>query len=58
MISINIPEYSITLEVSDEELAKRKENTKLLVKDDITGYARRYAAMVSSADKGAIINKF
>ena len=58
MISINIPEYSITLEVSDEELAKRKENTKLLVKDDITGYARRYADMVSSADKGAIINKF
>ena len=58
IISINIPEYSVTLEVSDEELAKRKENTKLLVKEDITGYARRYAAMVSSADKGAIINKF
>ena len=27
------------------------------VKEGITGYAKRYAAMVSSADKGAIINK-
>ncbi|MCM1227761.1 MAG: dihydroxy-acid dehydratase [Clostridium sp.] len=56
-ISIDIPNYKITLEVSDEELAERKKNTKLLVKDNITGYAKRYAAMVSSADKGAIINK-
>lgn len=57
IISIDIPNYKITLEVSDEELAKRKKNTKLLVKEGITGYAKRYAAMVSSADKGAIINK-
>ena len=35
----------------------RKKNTKILVKEGITGYAKRYAAMVSSADKGAIINK-
>ncbi len=58
IISINIPEYKISLEVSDEELAKRKAETKIMVKEGITGYARRYAAMVSSADKGAIINKF
>ncbi|MCQ2464665.1 MAG: dihydroxy-acid dehydratase [Oscillospiraceae bacterium] len=58
IISINIPEYRISLEVSDEELAKRKAETKIQVKEGITGYARRYAAMVSSADKGAIINKF
>ncbi|MBP1564599.1 MAG: dihydroxy-acid dehydratase [Oscillospiraceae bacterium] len=57
IISIDIPNYSIRLEVSDEELEKRKKNTKLLVKEGITGYAKRYAAMVSSADKGAIINK-
>ncbi len=57
IISINIPEYKITLEVSDEELEERKKNTKLLIKEGITGYAKRYAAMVSSADKGAIINK-
>jgi len=58
IISVNIPEYRISLEVSDEELAKRKAETKIQVKEGITGYARRYAAMVSSADKGAIINKF
>ncbi|MBP0978978.1 MAG: dihydroxy-acid dehydratase [Oscillospiraceae bacterium] len=58
IISINIPEYCITLEIPDDELEKRRANTKLLKKENITGYARRYAAMVSSADKGAIINKF
>lgn len=57
IISIDIPNYKITLEVSEEELAERKKNTKILVKEGITGYAKRYAAMVSSADKGAIINK-
>ncbi|MBP0961631.1 MAG: dihydroxy-acid dehydratase [Oscillospiraceae bacterium] len=58
IISINIPEYCITLEVPDDVLEKRRANTKILKKENITGYARRYAAMVSSADKGAIINKF
>lgn len=57
IISIDIPNHKITLEVSDAELEERKKNTKLLIKTDITGYAKRYAAMVSSADKGAIINK-
>ncbi len=57
IISIDIPSYKITLEVSDEELEERRKNTKILVKEGITGYAKRYAAMVSSADKGAIINK-
>ncbi len=57
MISINIPEYSITLEVSDEELEKRKKTMPIKRKENITGYLKRYASMVSSADKGAIINK-
>ncbi len=57
IISINIPEYSINLEVSDEELEERKKTTEIKVKNDITGYLRRYSKMVSSADKGAIINK-
>ena len=56
-ISINIPEYTITLEVSDEELAKRKETMEIQKKTDLTGYLKRYADMVSSADRGAIINK-
>lgn len=57
VISINIPEHKITLEVSDEELERRKKSEALLKKDDLRGYLKRYAAMVSSADKGAIINK-
>ena len=56
MISINIPEYKIELKVSDEEIAKRKETMPIKVKTDVTGYLKRYAKMVSSADKGAIIN--
>ena len=56
IISIDIPNYSIKLNVSDEELAKRKANTTLK-KKEVSGYLKRYAAQVSSADKGAIINK-
>ncbi len=56
MISINIPEYKITLEVSDEELEERKKTMEIQKKTGITGYLKRYAATVSSADKGAIIN--
>ncbi|MCQ2467783.1 MAG: dihydroxy-acid dehydratase [Clostridia bacterium] len=56
IISINIPEYKIELKVSDEELAERKNTMKIQTKDDLTGYLKRYSKMVSSADKGAIIN--
>ncbi len=58
IISINIPEYSIELKVSDEEIEKRRSEMPIKRKENITGYLRRYSAMVSSADKGAIINKF
>lgn len=57
IISIDIPNCSITLEVSDEELAERRKTMPIKKKDNITGYLKRYADMVSSADKGAIINK-
>lgn len=57
MISINIPEYQITLEVPQEELAQRKAQMTLRKNENLSGYLKRYAAMVSSADKGAIINK-
>ena len=58
IISINIPEYKIELKVSEEEIAKRKAEMQIKTKDDIKGYLKRYADMVSSADKGAIINEF
>ena len=57
IISINIPEYKISLEVSDEELARRKAEMPIKRKENITGYLKRYSQMVSSADKGAIINR-
>ena len=57
LISIDIPSYKIELKVSDEELAKRREEMSIKKKEHISGYLKRYAAMVSSADKGAIINR-
>lgn len=56
IISIDIPNYSISLKVSDEELEERKKTMKLHEKPELTGYLKRYSKMVSSADKGAIIN--
>lgn len=56
IISINIPEYKVELKISDEELEERKKTMKLLEKPELTGYLKRYSKMVSSADKGAIIN--
>lgn len=56
IISINIPEYKIELKVSDEEIEKRKAEMPLK-KKEVSGYLKRYASMVSSADKGAIINR-
>ncbi|MBQ8358186.1 MAG: dihydroxy-acid dehydratase [Clostridia bacterium] len=56
IISINIPEYRIELKVSDEEMQKRRAEMPIKKKENISGYLKRYAAMVSSADKGAILN--
>ena len=56
IISIDIPNYSIKIAISDEELAKRKAEMPIK-KKEVSGYLKRYAAQVSSADKGAIINK-
>ena len=57
IISINIPEYKIELKVSDDELSKRRKEMPIKRKENITGYLKRYAQQVSSADKGAIINR-
>ena len=55
IISIDIPNYKIELEVTDDELNKRKELTTLQEPKVKTGYLARYAKVVSSADKGAIL---
>jgi dihydroxy-acid dehydratase len=56
-IAIDIPSYSIKLLVSDEELAKRKAEMPILKKENVYGALRRYSEQVSSADKGAVVNK-
>ena len=56
IISINIPEYKIELKVSDEDLEERRKTMELPERPELTGYLKRYSKMVSSADKGAIIN--
>jgi dihydroxy-acid dehydratase len=58
IISINIPAYSIELKVDEAEIAKRKEEMPIKKKEGIKGALKRYSEQVSSADKGAIINKF
>lgn len=55
LISIDITNHSIELKVSDEELNKRKENWTPNEPKIKTGYLARYAKLVSSADKGAIL---
>jgi dihydroxy-acid dehydratase len=55
IISINIPENNISVELSDEEIEQRLktiEPFKLKVKK---GYLARYAQMVSSAHTGAVL---
>ena len=54
-ITLDINAYSIKLEVSDEELQKRKAEWKAIEPKVKTGYLARYAKLVSSAHKGAIL---
>ncbi len=55
MIAIDIPACSIELKVSDEELAARRAAWVCPEPKVKTGYLARYAKLVSSADKGAIL---
>ena len=55
IISIDIKKCSIQLEVSEEELAARRSAWVCPEPKIKTGYLARYAKMVSSADKGAIL---
>ena len=55
MISINIPELSLSLKVSEEELEARKAKWQPREPKVTTGYLARYAAMVTSGNRGAIL---
>ncbi len=57
MISIDIPNYKLELKVSDEELERRRAAWKPKEPNVTTGYLARYASLVSSANRGAILNQ-
>lgn len=55
IISINIHEMSLSVKVSDEELEERRKGWKPKETGEITGYLKRYQAMVTSGNRGAIL---
>lgn len=57
IIEINIPEYSINAKVSDEEFEKRREHYVAPEPNIKTGWLGRYAKLVDSAAKGAIMKQ-
>lgn len=54
LISIDINANTIQMQVSDEELARRRENWTPKTKE-VSGYLKRYRNQVTSADKGAVL---
>ena len=54
-IKINIPEMTLELDVSDEVLAERRKNWTPREPKVTTGYLARYASMVTSGNRGAIL---
>ena len=55
IISINIPESTIELKVDADILAERMKNF-VPKKKELSGYLKRYAALVSGGASGAILN--
>lgn len=55
IIDINIPENTINFRVSDEELEKRRAKWVPRKPSVTTGYLARYAEMVTSGNRGAIL---
>lgn len=55
MIKINIPKHSLSVDISDEEMERRRKNWQPRQPRVTTGYLARYAALVTSANKGATL---
>ena len=56
-IAIDIPARSLTLEVSEEELARRRAaKPPSTPRPGVTGYLARYVKLVSGADRGAVLH--
>ncbi len=56
MISIDIPAHRIELLVGEDELKRRRERTGPKKLRPVSGYLKRYRVLVSSADRGAILD--
>ena len=55
IIKINIPEYKLELDISDEEMARRRSKWVKREPKVTGGYISRYEQLVTSADKGAVL---
>ena len=55
IIRINIPEMKLEIAVSDEEMAARKAKWQPREPKVKTGYLKRYASLVTSGNRGAIL---
>ena len=55
-IEIDIPAHSIRLLVDDAEIQRRMAATKPQPPKQVSGYLKRYRAMVTSANRGAILD--
>ena len=55
IIKINIPELKLELDITDEEMAARKARWQPREPKVKTGYLARYASMVTSGNRGAIL---
>ena len=55
IIDIDIPARQISLRVAEDILVRRKTAFVAPQRPPVTGYLRRYAALVSSADRGAVL---
>jgi dihydroxy-acid dehydratase len=55
VISIDIPARSLTLELSEEEVARRLADWQPAPREGVTGYLARYVKLVSGAEKGAVL---
>ena len=55
IIKINIPEYKLEIAVSDEELKRRREAWQPRTPRVTTGYLARYASLVTSSARGAVL---
>lgn len=55
-IEIDIPNHKLNLLISDDEIANRKAEMQILPGKKVSGFLKRYRALVTSASRGAILD--